>query len=118
MMARIIREACRTSPLLLLGAMRLSCDDSDHCVLPEGSAPDTCNVASEQVAQRKDAGWKGRISKTREAYEKTIEIKRTSQNCKVANFHVREARVIIVFIFYVREARGIVVHRVFRHICV
>jgi len=65
-MARAIRGACRASHQL--GAISLSCDDSDHCVLPEGSAPDTCAVASDGRTQEKREIGRASLRPTRGLY--------------------------------------------------
>jgi len=87
--ARAIREAGRVSHQL--GAIKLHCGDSDHCVLPKGSAPDICAVASERKIQdEKEANQKCEL----EADGRTTRMRRMSRNCKIANFRVREVRVV------------------------
>jgi len=72
---------------------RDNCGDSDHCMLPEDSAPGTCAVASERVALRKDAGRKKKLRRASLRSDGRITgVRRTSYNCKVANF--REARIV------------------------
>ena len=81
-----IHEACRVSHQL--GAIRLFCGDSNHCVLSEESVPGICVVASERVRMQKSS----RRNRELKTYQKTTGVRRTSHNCKVVNFRSKGAR--------------------------